>query len=565
MDSKNSNWQVRLREAWGRLGMPQRAALLGIAVVAIGLVIYATTLAQAPDYATLFAGLSEEDAGAVVEKLKELQIPYRLTSGGGTVQVPQRQVYETRLELAKEGLPKGSTVGFELFDGGGLNNLGMTDFMQRLQYQRALEGELARSIGALEPLASARVHLVIPEPSLYSEAEKEPSASIVVQLKPRAELTRGQVQAVTHLVASSVEGLKPGNITLVDVAGNVLSMAGESDGAPASVQASSTQLDMQHSYERDLERRLQAVLDQAIGPGQGIVRVSAAFNWDQKQTNSETYVPVTDGASIVRSEQIQEESNGSAATTLASGVPGQDSNTVPGYPAATAQQATDDGYVKRSTTRNYELSKVVQTVTQAPGSIKRLSVAVLLSDKVAADEATRLQTMLGAAAGLDASRGDAVAVERLPFVSQEAPTETALPTTASMPQLWSIARLGGLLLAILLLLRFARMTFNDLSGRLNPEPPRIRVLDPELPAPRQQQLPAGAAATLPAANGNPVALPQTANPLGLAASSSPATAQELEEMPPPLQENIWREHLAGLARKRPDLVAELVQNWLAEG
>jgi flagellar M-ring protein FliF len=561
------------------LGLPQRAGIIGVAVLALALAIYAATLAQTPEYATLFAGLSEEDAATVVDKLKELQIPYRLGAGGGTVQVPQRQVYETRLEMAKEGLPKGSTVGFELFDSGGLNNLGMTDFMQRLQYQRALEGELARTIATLEPLASARVHLVIPEPTLYSDAETEPSASVVVQLKPKAELTRGQVQAVTHLVASSIEGLKPGNITLVDVAGNVLSMAGgdgtRGGGLPDSMQASTTQLDMQHAYEADLERRLQAVLDQAVGPGAGIVRVSAAFNWDQKQTNSETYVPATDGTTAIRSEQIQEETSGTSATT-ASGVPGQDSNTVPGYPSADparTPQVTDGSYLKRNTTRNYEVSKVIQTVTQAPGSVKRLSVAVLLSDQVAEEQATRLQTMLSTAAGLDASRGDTVAVERLPFVDRSATSPLdAVATPSSMPQVWTLARLAGLLLAILLLLRFARMTFNDLSSRLAGENPRIRVIQPE--APLAQQLPAHAESappggTLPvsaeAGAGRGQGRLPTADRPELRPPGVPPTEEEIDELPPPLQENVWREHLAVLARRRPELVADLIQNWLAEG
>jgi flagellar M-ring protein FliF len=551
VNGQEHGWQAGLKNAWGRLTSLQRAGIIGAGVVALALAFYAVILAQQPDYATLFSGLSDQDAADVVDQLKSLKIPYQLAQNGSAIQVPQREVYDVRLDMAKQGLPKGSTVGFELFDSSQLGNLGMTDFMQKLDYQRALEGELARTIDSLDPVASAKVNLVIPDANIYTSQQDDPSASIVVQLKPDTDLTRGQIQAVTHLVASSVEGLKPDNITLVDTAGNVLSEAGSGDTASSSLQGGSSQLDIEHSYESDLEKRLQAVLDQAIGPGQGIVRVSATLNWDQKQTSSETYAPVTDNTGVVRSQQVDEEtSNGSGLAP--SGVPGQNSNSVPIYPASEA--ITNSGYSKRDVTTNYELSKVTQTVTQAPGSVKRLSLAVLLSDSLPADQATRLQTVLATAAGLDTSRGDTIAVERVAFNTASSSTAASAPALAENSRqatIMSLLKLGGIVLALLLLLRFARLTFSDLSNRLTGGMAHVTVLEDDyLRAGRVPQLPQGSPAQ---------ALAEEAQP-----EAGAGLPPELPAYQPSKEDNL-RAQLVMLANKRPDLIADLIQNWLAEG
>ncbi|MCC7354022.1 MAG: flagellar M-ring protein FliF, partial [Anaerolineae bacterium] len=513
------------------------------AVAALVLAFYVGFWAQTPDYATLYTGLSEEDAAAVVDHLKTLGIPYRLLQGGSVIQVPSREVYNARLEMAKQGLPKGSTVGFELFDGGQLGNLGMTDFMQRVNYQRALEGELARTITSMEPVASARVHIVIPEPSLFISEQRSPTASIVLQLKPNAELTRAQVRAVTHLVASSVEGLKPGNITLVDMTGNILSAAGEADSVPSTLQASTGQLEVQRTYERELEARLQTMLDQTIGPDRAVVRVSAAFNWDQKQVNSETYAPLTDGVGVVRSETSREETYEGSGTP-AGGVPGVDSNTTPPtYP--TTGTTGPSKYERQDTTKNYEVSKVIQAVVTAPGTLQRLSVAVLMSDVIPQAQADNIQTMLVAAAGVDTSRGDSVVVQRVPFEDISAAAEPSVAEAERRSLMISLMRLVALLLALVILLRFARLTFRDLARRLGQEQvPYVAIVDEELSAPMPaQQLPEPAAAA--------------------AVRQAESAAPEIEMLPEP-PPNPLRDRLIAVAEEDPELIAELVQSWLAE-
>ncbi len=540
----NNAWQGRLSDSWNKLPTAQRIAVGAAAVAALVLAFYVGFWAQTPDYATLYSGLSEQDAAAVVDQLKTLGIPYRLLQGGSVIQVPSREVYNARLEMAKQGLPKGGTVGFELFDGGQLGNLGMTDFMQRVNYQRALEGELARTIASMEPVASARVHIVIPEQSLFISEQRSPTASVVLQLKPNAELTRAQVRAITHLVASGVEGLKPTNITLVDMAGNILSAAGEADSVPSTLQASSGQLEVQRTYERELEARLQTMLDQALGPGRAVVRVSAAFNWDQKRVNSETYAPLADGVGVVRSETNRDETYEGTGTP-AGGVPGVDSNTTPPtYP--TTGTTGPSKYTRQETTKNYEVSKVVQAVVTAPGTLQRLSVAVLMDDVIPQAQVDGIQTMLSAAAGVDTSRGDSIVVQRIPFKDLSAAAEPSLAEAERRSLMISLMRLAALLLALVVLLRFARLTFRDLARRLGQEQvPYVAIVEEEeLPPPApKQQLPEPAAAT---------------------AERQPELATPEVEMLPEPPPNPLRDRLIAVAQEDPELIAELIQAWLAE-
>ena len=558
----------RLRSIWDNLTNVQRGLVIAGAVLVLALVIYAFVGGQEPDYATLYTGLDEADAAAVVDELKALAVPYRLAQGGTAIQVPDRQVYDVRLEMAKQGLPKGQTVGFELFDGGGLGSMGMTDFMQRVNYQRALEGELARTIGSLEPVTSARVHIVIPEENLFLSEEKEPTASITLQLDSRYSLSSEQVKAVIHLVSSSVEDLSPGNITVVDVAGNVLAAAGEADGVPSSLQASTGQYEVKRTFERDLEGRLQAVLDQAVGLDSAIVRVNAEFNWDEKQVNSETYVPTGEGTGLVRSQQsTTEDFNGEGA--LPGGATGVDANTVPGYPVGVTGDGTS-AYTRDVTTVNYEISKVEQLVTESPGTVERLSVAVLLDESIPEDQAVRLEAMLLAAAGLDNSRGDTLVVQRISFnKTEEVITEPGMfDFLDSQSTALTIAKMVLLLLAMVVLLRFARMTFRELSHRMAGDyVPYVREITEEYPVlpedPQRrpmQELPQEAAPEPQPARELPTQTRQSG-----AIEAAQAQIQDMQEqIDIPVKENPWREPLSGLVHRRPEVIADLIEDWMGE-
>ena len=284
--------QAEVTEMWQQLSQTRKIGLVALVIAALTGLIFFVTWAQTPDYSVAFTGLKSDDGAAIVEYLKENNISYEITDGGSTISVPSNQVYEVRLALAAKGLPGEGAVGMELFDN---TNLGMTDFIQQVNYQRALEGELARTISSLTAVRSARVHIVIPQPSLFSEEQQPTTASVVVELESGEQLNREQVRAISHLVSSAVEGLSPESLTIVDVDGNVL-VDGTMSEYTSSVAASTSQLDTQRSFERDLELRIESMLQNVLGPDKAVVRVNSKMNWDQIETESETYSPVKKGA-----------------------------------------------------------------------------------------------------------------------------------------------------------------------------------------------------------------------------------------------------------------------------
>ncbi len=233
-------------------------------------------LSNRVDYRPLFSNLNSEDAGEIVKKLKDQKVPYRIASDGKAILVPADKVYDLRLSLASDGLPQGGGVGFEIFD---RKNFGMTEFVQKLNYQRALQGELARTIMQIAGVEQARVHLAIPEKSLFKDNEKVPTASVVLKMKPGTILRDSEVQGIVHLVASSIEGMDPDQVTLLDSRGKILSRNSPSD---ATGRMTSTMMETQRSYERNLEDRLQSLLDRAVGEGKSVARVNATLDFKQE-------------------------------------------------------------------------------------------------------------------------------------------------------------------------------------------------------------------------------------------------------------------------------------------
>ncbi len=341
------------KAAWQRFSAAQKAvvALVPLLLV-LGLGYLLVTGAQ-PRYKALYANLSTKDAGQLADKLKESNVPYRIAEDGKTLEVPEDRLNETRLSLASQNLPLGGGVGFEVFD---KNTFGVTDFTQQVNYQRALEGELARTISHLSEVSQARVHLVMPKQELYSSREKSATASVVLDLRQGAQLKAEQIRGIVYLVAASVEGLDPKNVTLLDERGDVLSdqirddlmeeagAAGAEPGAPLTggrlLKQTNSQLEVQHRFEHELERRVAGMLDRVLGPNRAAVRVTAELKFDQVEENSETYEPVVNNQGIVRSSQRKLESfNG--VGTLPGGVPGVENN-IPGYQAGSQYTASGD-------------------------------------------------------------------------------------------------------------------------------------------------------------------------------------------------------------------------------
>ncbi len=407
--NKLSQLAEPLTAVWGRLAPAQKAAvtlLVVLMVVGLGAV---ASISNRPQYSVLFSNLNSGDAGAIVTKLKELKTDYHLTGGGSTIEVPSKDVYDLRLQLAGAGLPQGGAVGFEIFD---KQNFGMTDFTQKLNYQRALQGELSRTIEEIGSVGQARVHLVIAEPNIYSQKQQESSASVVLKLKTSGQLDAAQVSSVQHLVASAVEGMKPASVTVVDSNGNTLSESENGSGG-SGLRMSATQLDTQRQYESGVAKDLQAMLDRVVGPGKAMVRVNARMNFDLKQSDSELYQPGNNGRGIIASQDQTDEKYKGA------GKPGMASATLPTatLPTATLPTALSpgDNYSRNQTNVKYQVSKTVEHVIQAPGKVERLSIAVLLDSAVGTAAVNTIRQTVSAAAGVDTTRGDQVTVDSLAF------------------------------------------------------------------------------------------------------------------------------------------------------
>src|SRR5579884_2965194 len=274
---------------WANMGRVQKisvGAILAVAVVSLGVFMF---MSSRPNYVTVFSNLTDQDAAAIVNKLKATKIPYETADGGKTIKVPREKADDVRLSVAASGLPQSGVVGYEVFD---KTSFSTTDFNNKVNLQRALEGELDRTIGRLDGVQSATVHLVMPEQALFQQQQQPTTAAVQLQLKPGVTLTQDQTKAITKLVSSSVEGLKPENVTVVDQNGAVLTDDLAQNNSPQqALKATQEQLKLQRDYEQTLQRDLQSTLDRVLGPNQSVVKVTALMDFDQSQTTSELFAP----------------------------------------------------------------------------------------------------------------------------------------------------------------------------------------------------------------------------------------------------------------------------------
>lgn len=412
----------RIIEPFMALAPGKRLLVGGVVLACVAAFALLIMLANRTDYRPLFTNLASEDAGEIVKKLKEAKTPYQITPDGKGIMVPSDRVYELRLSLASEGLPQGGGVGFEIFD---RKNFGMTEFVQKLNYQRALQGELARTITQISGVEQARVHLVIPEKTLFKEAEKPPTASVVLKMKGSKSLRDTEVQGVVHLISSSIEGMNADNVTVLDSRGKILSKGG-SGMADASAKATSTMQQTQRGYERNAEERLQTLLDRVVGGGKSVARVSATFDFKQVERVEEKFDPET---IAVRSEQRTEEKAGGSAAT--SGVPGVQTNlgrTAPGGGGAVG------GGSKNDETLNYEVSRSTSRTIEPVGTLSKVSVAILVDGKYEAaapgkdgaaakakyvprspEELQKIEALVKGAVGFNPERGDQISIQNIPF------------------------------------------------------------------------------------------------------------------------------------------------------
>lgn len=516
---------------WSSLTQNQRLALGVLAVLAVAVLAWFANQARGPELVVAFTNLRDDDTAAVVSKLKDAKIPYELADRG-TIKIPSTHLQEARLLMATQGVQgKGGTVGFELFNE---PHFGQTEFAEKVNYQRALEGELSRTIGRLDAVEGARVHLVIPQPSLFSSNQREATASVVLQLKGGRRLDNAQIQGIGNLVSSSVESLKSQNVTVMDTAGNVLSdRQGQADPA----RQTGNRADVQRSLEGRVEEDIRTMLSQVVGPEKAIVRVNADLNWDQYESSSETFSPENKAPQIRSQRSITELQNQAGATV--GGVPGTDTN-FPTYPGAQAggDGASQGQAERRDQTVNYELSKTVEKIVKAPGGVKRLSVAVALDSEAIADpaQADAISRLVATAAGLDTDRGDIVTLTSLPFggLADRKPIES-VESARQFETVLSIARMVAMVLGPLLVVLMVWMILRN--GRPRIESSLVTSGAPALTAPATLEAP-------------PESAPLPARDWG----SSKGDAE---------QDRIRRE-LRAIAESNPSSVAQLIRTWLAE-
>src|SRR4249919_61306 len=474
--------------------------LLGVVAAAIALGLWLFFWTQHPDYVPLSAGLDAKSTSEASDLLRTQQIPFRIDSGTGSLAVPADRIGDARMALASAGLSPGNGDGFESMEGD--QGFGTSQFVENARYQHALETELARTIANLRPVREARVHLALPKPSAFTRQKDAASASVVLQLQSGAALEQGQVDAIVHLVASSISELTPERVTVVDQYGRMLSNPDPDSEAAIGAQ----QLEQQHRQEAVYVQRIEQLLEPMTGPGRVSAQVSVDMDFNETEEAREQYNP--QGA-VVRSEQISESGNLSSASSgpaTAQGVPGSASNT-PGAAApkttdatatASAAQATESGPGARTAVRNYELDRTLTHTRQAPGRIRRITAAVLVdnvpgnTDKdgkpalrpLSPAEVKRIETLVQQAVGFDSTRGDVVSVVNAAFARDAADAENDAPPIWDNPRARDLLRtlLGGL--AVLLVVWFVlRPAFRQLLAPRGYTPPTARVdlVDDDLP------------------------------------------------------------------------------------
>ena len=474
---------------------PQHLGLLFSAATMIAILVAGYLWSQAPDFRVLYGNLQDRDGGAVVAALQQMNIPYKFADGGALM-VPSAQIHETRLRLAAQGLPKAGPLGFELME---TQKFGVSQFAEQINYQRALEGELARTIQTLASVQAARVHLALSKPSAFMREQPKASASVLLNLAPGRTLDNTQVSAVIHLVSNSVPELNAKNVSIVDQNGNLLSTDNNTDGRPS---LDPNQLRYRQSLEQSYSARIESILSPLIGATNVRAQVTAELDFTETENAEEIHKPNQDAAAaVIRSQQLSESSTSRGGA--AGGVPGALTNQPPANatapinapaaaaPATAAAAAAAD--TRKDSTVNYEVDKTIRHTRQELGRIKRLSVAVVVNHKkqtsksgkvsftpLTEAEIGQITSLVKEVMAYDKERGDTLSVANSAF---NVPDKEVLPETPlwKQPDVIEMARMIGknLLIAAILLflvLRVMRPMLKNFATAVTTPPPQPQLM-----------------------------------------------------------------------------------------
>lgn len=532
----------RLAQAVRSFTLAQRTiAIIGVAVLVLGATALFSWISR-PTLTPLFTGLSASDANAVVEQLRSASVQYELADGGGTVLVPEKDVYDQRLTAAAAGLPSASTDGYSLLD-----DLGVTtsEFQQSVTYKRAIEGELAATISSLDGVSAASVRLAIPEESVFVSEQVEPTASVFVETG-RGSLTPQQVEAVVHLTSAAVSGLKPGNVAVVDQSGRTLSAVGGGADGASGQQAG--------EYQARIAASVQQLLDKVVGTGNATVTVTAEIDRSVNERLDETYTPVEDAPP--RSESVRTETRTGGAGDA--GVLGPDNIAVPSEDGGSSYELTEE-------TRNNIVNKTTESTTTPAGSLRRQSVSVAVDAEAAGSvDLAQLNDLVAAAAGIDDERGDVLSVEMVAFSGADAATaqealkaakeaaeaesRAALLTTA-LTVIAIAVPLLALIAFLLIRSRRRRRTPDEFEVMFGEKAPSVAAYASGIPADQQLTV-----------------------PMVLAEAPSitevmPTAELEPDPAPEPAQMSLDRRRaeVEALTRRDPKQVAELLRTLVVEG
>ncbi|SFU20142.1 flagellar M-ring protein FliF [Kosakonia arachidis] len=538
-NGNNKNTMDSLIAVLGRVRSNPRVIFIISAAAALSIIIALLFWAKTPDYRVLYSNISDRDGGEIVTQLTKMNVSYRFDERQGAIMVPEEQVYDLRLKLAQQGLPKGGSVGFELLD---QEKFGISQFSEQINFQRALEGELSRTIDTLGPVKSSRVHLAMPKESLFVQEKRPPSASVTLNLVGGRTLDEGQVSAITHLVSSAVPGMSADNVTIVDQNGHLLTQSGDRA-------TQTSQLNYTSEVENDYQNRIQAILAPIVGSNNVRAQVTAKIDFSTNEQTAELYQPnnSSDKRSIRSRQTSGSEQGGKEAV---GGVPGALSNQPLESASAPIDQAkpatSDSSAVKRvpysnhnDETVNYELDRTLTHTRQSPGGVERLSAAVVVNYMVGKDgkpvalnkeQMDQINTLVKEAMGFSSQRGDTLSVVNSPFSDSD--DDVAVP-------LWKQPDLINMLLEVARYLFIALVAWILWRKAVQP----FWIKHQELALQRLE-------------------LEKEARQAALDAQNRKNENIEKEKAQQRVDTEITTQHLRNLAEQEPHVLAAVIRKWL---